>query len=116
MSGISAGKTLHNGGYTNFIILEARDKVGGRLKAVDFAGVKVEVGANWIHVVDPTGTKSESMGCDLCHNYRTLRRQNTAFSIMVRGVVSYTVYPCFRIFMCFAHHARHLNYPIYTFP
>ena len=59
MSGISAGKTLHNGGYTNFIILEARDKVGGRLKAVDFAGVKVEVGANWIHGVDPTGTKSE---------------------------------------------------------
>eukprot|EP00731_Ephydatia_muelleri_P032620 Em0024g164a len=30
---------------------------GGRLKAVDFAGVKVELGANWIHGVNSNGTK-----------------------------------------------------------
>ena len=59
MSGISAGKTLHDSGYTDFVILEARAEVGGRVKAVDFAGVKVELGANWIHGVDPTGSKSK---------------------------------------------------------
>ena len=57
MSGISAGKTLHDSGYSDFLILEARSEVGGRLKAVDFAGVKVELGANWIHGVNSNGTK-----------------------------------------------------------
>lgn len=58
MSGVSVGKTLHDSGNTDFLILEARSEVGGRMKAVDFAGVKVELGANWIHGVDPTSKKA----------------------------------------------------------
>ena len=56
MSGIAAAKTLFDNGVTNFIILEARDEIGGRMRAVDFAGVKVEAGANWIQGVDTTGS------------------------------------------------------------
>ena len=56
MSGIAAAKTLFDNGVTNFIILEARDEIGGRMRAVDFAGVKVEAGASWIQGVDTTGS------------------------------------------------------------
>ena len=47
-SGVAVAKTLYDGGITDFIILEASDRIGGRMRAVDFAGVKVEKGANWI--------------------------------------------------------------------
>ncbi|KAL5499679.1 hypothetical protein EMCRGX_G011136 [Ephydatia muelleri] len=53
MSGVSAARKLYDSSVS-FIILEARDKVGGRMRAVSFAGATVEVGANWIHGVDTT--------------------------------------------------------------
>lgn len=56
ISGVSAAKKLYDSGWTDFIILEGRDRVGGRMRSQSFAGVKVEVGANWIHGVDDTGS------------------------------------------------------------
>ncbi|KAL3693588.1 hypothetical protein R1sor_007239 [Riccia sorocarpa] len=52
MAGISAGKTLTEKGITNFIILEATDKIGGRIRNTDFGGYKVELGANWVEGVN----------------------------------------------------------------
>ena len=52
MSGVSAGRVLYDKGLTDFIILEARGEVGGRMRSTEFAGVKVELGANWIMGVD----------------------------------------------------------------
>ena len=49
LSGITTAKSLHENGITDIKILEARDEIGGRIRSMDFAGVKVEVGANWIH-------------------------------------------------------------------
>ncbi|KAG6552017.1 hypothetical protein Mapa_006323 [Marchantia paleacea] len=51
-AGITAGKTLTEGGITDLVILEATGKVGGRILNADFAGVKVELGANWIEGVN----------------------------------------------------------------
>ena len=51
MSGVSAARKLYDSSVS-FIILEAREKVGGRMRAVSFAGATVEMGANWIHGVD----------------------------------------------------------------
>jgi monoamine oxidase len=31
------------------VVLEARDRVGGRLHTVDLAGVPVDLGGSWIH-------------------------------------------------------------------
>ena len=56
MAGIAAAKTLSDSGVTNFVILEARDEIGGRMRVADFAGVKIELGANWIQGVDPSGS------------------------------------------------------------
>ncbi len=49
ISGTTAARALYDNGITDIKIIEARDEIGGRIRQVDFAGVKVEVGANWIH-------------------------------------------------------------------
>lgn len=49
MSGISAGKKLHDAGYNNFQILEASDRVGGRMLHRTIGGHVVEIGAMWIY-------------------------------------------------------------------
>ena len=54
MAGISAAKTLSDGGITNLLILEAQEQIGGRVKnTVLSSGVRVELGANWIQGIDP---------------------------------------------------------------
>ncbi|CAD7702105.1 unnamed protein product [Ostreobium quekettii] len=55
IAGISAGKALHENGVEDFLIIEGTDRVGGRIRNQEFGGIRVEVGANWIHAVDPTG-------------------------------------------------------------
>ncbi|CAO2819091.1 unnamed protein product [Amaranthus hypochondriacus] len=51
MSGISAGKRLSDAGIKDFLILEATNRIGGRIKKTKFAGYTVEMGANWLHGV-----------------------------------------------------------------
>ena len=49
VAGITAAKTLHDKGIDDFLVLEGQDYIGGRIRSVPFAGLKVEKGANWIH-------------------------------------------------------------------
>ena len=51
-AGITAAKMLYDQGIKDFLVLEAQDYIGGRMKKVPFAGANVEEGANWIHYVD----------------------------------------------------------------
>ncbi|OEL23073.1 Polyamine oxidase [Dichanthelium oligosanthes] len=51
MAGISAGKRLSDAGITDFVILEATDRIGGRIHKTKFAGLNVEMGANWVEGV-----------------------------------------------------------------
>jgi phytoene dehydrogenase-like protein len=39
-------------GITDFAILEATDRIGGRIHNTKFAGVNVEMGANWVEGVN----------------------------------------------------------------
>ena len=48
ISGLAAAKTLKEKGF-NVIILEAQDKVGGRLRTNRSLGVSFDEGASWIH-------------------------------------------------------------------
>ena len=61
MSGIAAASTFYNSGLTNFLILEARSEIGGHMRSTDFAGIKIELGANWIQGVDPSGSPREQV-------------------------------------------------------
>ena len=49
MSGITAANILQKNGIDKFMILEARDRIGGRIRSEEFAGDIVELGANWVH-------------------------------------------------------------------
>ena len=54
MAGISAAKTLSEKAITDFILLEADDEIGGRVKSIVLkSGVRLELGANWIQGIDP---------------------------------------------------------------
>ncbi|RRT46317.1 hypothetical protein B296_00046993 [Ensete ventricosum] len=51
MSGISAAKTLSDAGVKDILILEATNRIGGRIRNTYFADLNVETGANWIEGV-----------------------------------------------------------------
>ena len=48
MAGIKLAHDLSKEGM-KFILLEASDYIGGRIKSLDLQGAIVEEGANWIH-------------------------------------------------------------------
>ena len=48
LAGISAAKTLSYAGVKNIAIVEGSDRVGGRIKSVQFGGRTIEVGASYI--------------------------------------------------------------------
>ena len=50
MAGVAAARTLHVNGITNYIVLEANAKIGGRIRRDNTKGI--ELGANWIHGLD----------------------------------------------------------------
>ncbi|XP_064396029.1 uncharacterized protein LOC135343033 [Halichondria panicea] len=53
ITGVAAARRLHELGVTDFILLEAQDRLGGRIRNEELVpGVNVNVGANWIHGVD----------------------------------------------------------------
>ena len=37
ISGIGAGRELLKNGFTNFVIFEASDRIGGRIRTIDFS-------------------------------------------------------------------------------
>ena len=66
IAGLSSAKTLHENGVEDFIVLEAQDYIGGRGKQIDFAGIKLEEGANWIQYV---GDDNPIWQQKLLHNF-----------------------------------------------
>ena len=48
ISGLKAATKLQINGY-NVTVLEAKDYIGGRIKAENFNGIKLEMGSSWIH-------------------------------------------------------------------
>ncbi|XP_011495992.1 PREDICTED: peroxisomal N(1)-acetyl-spermine/spermidine oxidase [Ceratosolen solmsi marchali] len=51
MAGLSAANHLLKNAEQDFLIVEARSRVGGRIVATNIGDKKVELGANWIHGV-----------------------------------------------------------------
>ena len=47
MAGVAAARTLHVNGKTNYIVLEANNRLGGLIRRDDTRNI--ELGANWIH-------------------------------------------------------------------
>lgn len=51
MAGLSAAYHLIKNGFSDFKLLEARRRIGGRIIQIPIGNQKVELGANWIHGV-----------------------------------------------------------------
>ncbi|KAJ8716683.1 hypothetical protein PYW07_003310 [Mythimna separata] len=51
MAGLSAANYLLKNGMQDFVILEARKRIGGRIISIPMKNQNVELGANWIHGV-----------------------------------------------------------------
>ncbi|XP_060543159.1 spermine oxidase isoform X1 [Pantherophis guttatus] len=49
LAGLSAAKTLLENGFTDVTVLEASDRIGGRVQSVKLANATFELGATWIH-------------------------------------------------------------------
>ena len=65
MAGIAAAYSLQQNGTSDFIILEAQDRVGGRMRTDSFAGLHVNAGAAWMQGLDP---KHPERCCACTHN------------------------------------------------
>ncbi|CAG0891656.1 unnamed protein product [Darwinula stevensoni] len=49
LAGLAAAHYLHKNGFSETLVLEANDRIGGRVRSVKFGSSLVELGANWIH-------------------------------------------------------------------
>jgi polyamine oxidase len=56
MSGTMAAKTLARANISDFLIVEARPELGGRIMNTEFAGKTVELGAGWIEGLENNET------------------------------------------------------------
>jgi polyamine oxidase len=48
MSGTIAARTLAEDNITDFLIIEARHELGGRMMSTEFMGNIIELGASWV--------------------------------------------------------------------
>jgi polyamine oxidase len=48
MSGVTTAAQLEENGHTDYVLIEGRDVLGGRMQPTTFRGHVVEAGANWI--------------------------------------------------------------------
>ncbi|XP_024535879.1 polyamine oxidase 1 isoform X2 [Selaginella moellendorffii] len=65
-----AAKTLADSGVTDFLILEATEKIWVRMRSQKFRGINVELGANWVEGVN--GAKTNPIWeLARLHNLRT---------------------------------------------
>jgi EmrB/QacA subfamily drug resistance transporter len=63
IAGLTVANALTHAGV-NCVVLEARDRIGGRLHTVDLAGSPVDLGGSWIHmpVGNPMSTFAQQVG------------------------------------------------------
>src|SRR6478736_3627455 len=51
-AGIGAARRLREAGKVSMVVLEARDRVGGRVHTIAPAGFPLDRGAEWLHSAD----------------------------------------------------------------
>ncbi|XP_064631276.1 spermine oxidase-like [Lineus longissimus] len=81
IAGISAVAELYKQGFTNTVILEAQDIIGGRIQTRHFGDSHIELGAQWIHGKDGNPLYSLASQHDLiptekCHRYEDPNKES----------------------------------------
>lgn len=52
IAGLSACQTLQRLGVERVLVVESRDRVGGRIQTVDVGGTPLDAGAGWVHGIE----------------------------------------------------------------
>ena len=62
-AGLTAANALRNAGIEH-VVLEGRDRIGGRAHTIDLGGIPVDLGCSWIHdpIGNPLTTFAEQVG------------------------------------------------------
>jgi len=97
LKGISAAKVLAKNGVKDLVILEASDRIGGRIRKENFGGVSIELGAGWIVGVggkesNPVWELATEFGLRTCfadytnvpYNIYDRRSAKSAISVLLR--------------------------------
>ena len=65
ISGLTVANALSHGGIA-CVVVEARDRIGGRLHTIDMAGSSVDMGGSWIHmpIGNPMRAFAQQVGVD----------------------------------------------------
>lgn len=87
MAGLTAANALNNAGIRN-IVIEARDRTGGRLFTKNVGGIPIDLGASWIH--DPTGNPMTAFADSAGVTYRPADPTNDAATILYYDAISGT--------------------------
>src|ERR1700730_2086206 len=68
-AGIGAARRLREGGVVSVLVLEARDRVGGRVNTIEPAGFPLDRGAEWLHSADrnPLSPIARRLGFSVHH-------------------------------------------------
>lgn len=83
MSGIAAARTLRDA-RKSFLLLEAMDQIGGRIRDTMMGGARVELGANWLEGLDPGLCPSK------CHPSSKPSMVNPIYSLFLNSKLNYT--------------------------
>ena len=88
ISGIAAAKTLSDHGIKDFIILEGTDRIGGRMRKMQFFNTTIELGANWIQGVKHNPITDLALICGLkgkLENGNFVIRNESGFNTTMKG-------------------------------
>jgi polyamine oxidase len=82
MSGVMAARTLAQANITDFLIVEGRHELGGRMLSTNFMGQMVELGANWVQGTRNNKTGASNPIWDLALKYDAL------IPLLTGGIIS----------------------------
>ena len=78
IAGLSAASHLSGAGMVDFKLLEARNRLGGRIVTFQIAGTKAELGSNWIHGILGNPLYELAVSKGLLDLVQTPKAQNVA--------------------------------------
>ena len=79
IAGVSFAKTLQDHDETDFIILEGRDYIGGRIQESKLNGTTIELGASWVHLIG-----DDNPGWKLSQKYGLKSREDNYTNFVIR--------------------------------